>query len=93
MILITRTTIIFNPDSTFKYRLGYDVMHDIACGKYRLKNDTIFLFYETDLHDTMCNNVMDISMYDSTVKILDQISCFIKIKNFISLKMVKYIIE
>ena len=70
--------IIFNTDSTFKYRFEYHVMHDISCGTYRLKNDTIYLFYETDIRDTMCNKEIDISMYDSAVKIFRPNKLFYK---------------
>ena len=47
--------LIFNDDSTFKYRLAYHLLHDISCGQYKVVNDTIFLVYKTDLRDTICN--------------------------------------
>ena len=47
--------LIFYGDSTFKYRLAYHLFHDISCGQYKVVNDTIFLFYKTDLRDTTYN--------------------------------------
>jgi hypothetical protein len=51
--------LIFYPDSTFKYRLAYHLFHDISCGQYKTVNDTIFLFYQSDLRDTFCNKEVD----------------------------------
>jgi hypothetical protein len=51
--------LIFYLDSTFKYRLAYHLFHDISCGQYRTINDTIFLFYRSDLRDTVCNKEVD----------------------------------
>lgn len=48
--------LVFNRDSTFKYRLAYHLFHDISCGQYKVVNDTIFLFYRADLFDTTCNS-------------------------------------
>ena len=62
--------IIFNADSTFKYRYAVSLTHDIACGKYQMNNDTILLFYLTDMRDTCCNKDIDIDndfQYDSLV--------------------------
>jgi hypothetical protein len=51
--------LVFCPDSTFKYRLAYHLFHDISCGRYKTVNDTIFLFYQSDLRDTVCNKEVD----------------------------------
>lgn len=47
--------IIFNSDSTFKFRRSIHLMHDISCGTFKTIGDTIFLMYNTDLRDTICN--------------------------------------
>jgi hypothetical protein len=39
------TYLEFNRNATFKYSYAYDLMHDYATGRYRLSNDTIYLFY------------------------------------------------
>jgi hypothetical protein len=60
--------IIFNPDSTFKFRYSVCLTHDIACGKFEMHNDTIFLHYITDMRDTCCNKEIDADFhYDSTL--------------------------
>ncbi|MEJ7693027.1 hypothetical protein [Daejeonella sp.] len=48
--------IVFNSDSTFKYRLGYELFHDISCGRWRTVKDTVFLTYLSYLRDLTCNN-------------------------------------
>jgi hypothetical protein len=58
--------LIFNPDSTFKYRLAYHLFHDISCGHYKVIKDTIFLFYESDIRDTFCNKEIDVTNFDSS---------------------------
>ena len=60
--------LIFYPDSTFKYRLAYHLFHDISCGQYKTINDTIFLFYQSDLRDTVCNKEVDAAThFDSSL--------------------------
>ncbi len=60
--------LIFHSDSTFKYRLSYHLFHDISCGQYKTINDTIFLFYQSDLRDTFCNNQVDAAThFDSSL--------------------------
>ncbi len=60
--------LVFYPDSTFKYRLAYELFHDISCGRYKTVKDTIFLSYETDLRDTTCNKLVDAEThFDSTL--------------------------
>ena len=60
--------LIFHSDSTFKYRLAYHLFHDISCGQYKVVNDTIFLFYKTDLRDTICNTEIDAAThFDSSL--------------------------
>jgi len=49
------TYIIFNSDSTFKYRYSYDLFLDIKCGQYKTKGDTIYLTYTLGINDTACN--------------------------------------
>jgi hypothetical protein len=58
--------IVFNSDSTFKYRFSYHLFHDISCGRYRVINDTLFLYYETDLRDTNCNKEIDAQTHFDT---------------------------
>ncbi|WP_316771316.1 hypothetical protein [Pedobacter frigiditerrae] len=47
--------IIFQKDSTFKYRLGFELYSDISCGKYTVKNDTISLFFTLGPENKDCN--------------------------------------
>jgi hypothetical protein len=69
--------LIFNSDSTFKYRLAYCLTHDIACGKYKIHNDTILLYYLTDMRDTCCNKEIDAKIhYDSTVTLSRPVKLF-----------------
>jgi len=49
------TYIIFNSDSTFKYRYSFDLFLDIKCGQYKTKGDTIYLTYTSGINDTLCN--------------------------------------
>jgi hypothetical protein len=63
--------LIFNSDSSFKYRFSYHIMHDISCGNFKMSGDTIYLFYQTDLRDTDCNREIDaITHYDTSVLIM-----------------------
>ncbi len=60
--------LIFYPDSTFKYRFAYHIFHDISCGKYTTVNDTVFLFYQSDLRDSSCNKEVDAAThFDSSL--------------------------
>ena len=60
--------LIFYPDSTFKYRLAFHLFHDISCGQYKTVNDTIFLFYQSDLRDTFCNKEVNVAThFDSSL--------------------------
>ncbi|MBX9838056.1 MAG: hypothetical protein K2X69_07030 [Silvanigrellaceae bacterium] len=69
--------LIFYPDSTFKYRLAYHLFHDISCGKYKTINDTIFLFYQSDLRDTVCNKEVDAAThFDSSLFALRPVKLF-----------------
>ncbi len=62
------TYIIFNSDSTFRYRYAVCLLHDIACGQYEMHNDTIIFQYLTDMRDTCCNKEIDADFhYDSTI--------------------------
>ena len=71
--------LIFYPDSTFKYRLAYHLFHDISCGQYRTINDTIFLFYQSDLRDTFCNKQIDATThFDSSLFVLRPTKLFYK---------------
>ena len=71
--------IIFHTDSTFKYRYAVCLMHDIACGKYRMNNDTIILDYLTDMRDTCCNKEIDGHFhYDSLMAYTRPIKLFYK---------------
>jgi hypothetical protein len=42
-------------------------MHDISCGTFKTIGDTIFLKYNTDLRDTICNQELDVGHFDSTL--------------------------
>jgi hypothetical protein len=58
--------IIFNSDSTFRFRYAVSLLHDIACGQYEMHNDTIIFHYLTDMRDTCCNKEIDpVINYDS----------------------------
>ena len=71
--------LIFYPDSTFKYRLAYHLFHDISCGKYKTINDTIFLLYQSDLRDTVCNKEVDAAThFDSSLFALRPAKLFYK---------------
>ena len=60
--------IIFNADSTFKYRYAVSLTHDIACGQFEMHSDTILLHFLTDMRDTCCNKDIDADYhYDSLV--------------------------
>lgn len=71
--------LIFHSDSTFKYRLAYHLFHDISCGYYKTINDTIFLFFQSDLRDTFCNNQVDAAThFDSSLFALRPSKLFYK---------------
>lgn len=62
--------IIFNSDSTFKYRYAVCLIHDIACGQYEMHNDTIIFHYLTDMRDTCCNKDVDADYhYESSINL------------------------
>ncbi len=62
--------LIFNLDSTFKYRYAFSLMHDIACGEYKINKDTILLYYLTDMRDTCCNKELDVAFhYNSSISL------------------------
>jgi hypothetical protein len=44
-----------NSDGTFKYRFGWDMQWDVACGKYEIKGDSIIFQYLSDMFDRQCN--------------------------------------
>jgi hypothetical protein len=44
-----------NSDGTFKYRFGWDMQWDVACGKYEMKGDSIIFQYLSDMFDRQCN--------------------------------------
>ena len=71
--------IIFNSDSTFKYRFAVCLTHDIACGQYKMHNDTILMHYLTDMRDTCCNKDIDADFhYDSSVNLTRPSKLFYK---------------
>ena len=44
-----------NSDGTFKYKFGWDLQWDVACGQYEMKGDSIFFRYQSDMFDQGCN--------------------------------------
>lgn len=53
--LNTFNYIVLNPDHSFIYSRAVDIQRDISCGQYSIYNDTIKLFYKTNILDTTCN--------------------------------------
>lgn len=47
--------IIFRPDSTFTFEIGFHLQHDIGCGLFKTIKDTIYLKYQYDMTDSCCN--------------------------------------
>jgi hypothetical protein len=48
--------VLINSDGTFKYKFGWDLQWDLACGRYELKGDSIFFQYSSDMFDQQCNS-------------------------------------
>ena len=48
--------IILDSDRNFKFRYKSHAYWDLACGKFEVKNDTIFFTYTSDMFDDACNN-------------------------------------
>jgi hypothetical protein len=47
--------LILNQDGTFKYKFGWDMQWDVACGQYKINGDSIFFHYQFDMFDRQCN--------------------------------------
>jgi hypothetical protein len=72
--------ITFYSDSTFKFRMMYHTMSEIACGKYYMIKDTIFFTYLSDMRNSSCNTegVSVNDHYDSSMVVFRPNKLFYK---------------